>query len=92
MVNLNCSNCWPIAGYTWILMEKDYKGNCKYELMELVKFLSWTFTDPTAKTLANQHGFVPLANTHIGILIPSSPSLLSLFNTLVINCSLQMTP
>jgi len=27
-VNLNCSNCWPIVGWSFLLLRQNYSGHC----------------------------------------------------------------
>jgi hypothetical protein len=50
IVDANCSACWPICGYTYVFLRRDYIGSCAYEIVELERFFNWVYTSDAAAT------------------------------------------
>jgi phosphate transport system substrate-binding protein len=48
-------NTWPIAGYTYIILHDTMKDCAKQQ--NIVKFLSWALTDPSAAKTASDLGY-----------------------------------
>lgn len=58
IVNSKEPDAWPIAGFTYLIVYKDYKDCKKAE--KLVSFIRWALTDPGASARAAKLLYAPL--------------------------------
>ncbi len=58
IVNSKQEAAWPIAGLTYVLLNKDYQDCAKAE--HLLKFWNWALTDADAKTRAGKQLYATL--------------------------------
>ena len=58
IVNSKEPDAWPIAGFTYLIVNKDYKDCKKAE--KLVSFIKWALTDPAASSRAAKLLYAPL--------------------------------
>jgi len=57
LVNLPGTDCWPIAGATYLLLKKDIKGGCKAR--SIVRFLTWCYDE--GGDVALRLNYIPLS-------------------------------
>jgi phosphate transport system substrate-binding protein len=58
IVNSKQPDAWPIAGFTYLIVDKDYTDCKKAE--KLVSFINWALTDPSAQARAAKLLYAPL--------------------------------
>jgi phosphate transport system substrate-binding protein len=58
MVNSKQADAWPIAGFTYLIVNKDYK-DCK-KAQKLVAFVNWALTNSAAASRASKLVYAPL--------------------------------
>jgi phosphate transport system substrate-binding protein len=58
MVNSKQADAWPIAGFTYLIVNKDYK-DCK-KAQKLVAFVNWALTNSAAADRAAKLVYAPL--------------------------------
>jgi len=58
IVNSQQPDAWPIAGFTYLIVNKDYKDCKKAE--KLVSFVNWALSDPAAVERAGKLLYAPL--------------------------------
>jgi phosphate transport system substrate-binding protein len=58
MVNSKQPDAWPIAGFTYLIVNKDYK-DCK-KAQKLVAFINWALTNSAAASRAGKLVYAPL--------------------------------
>jgi len=58
IVNSQQPDAWPIAGFTYLIVNKDYKDCKKAE--KLVSFINWALTDASAIDRASKLLYAPL--------------------------------
>lgn len=58
IVNSKQADAWPIAGFTYLIVNKDYK-DCK-KAQKLVGFANWALTNPAATDRAGKLLYAPL--------------------------------
>ncbi len=63
IVNSKQDGAWPIAGVTYVILNKDYKDCAKAE--KLLKFWNWTLTDADAKARAGKQLYAILPDAAI---------------------------
>lgn len=56
LVNLPGTDCWPIAGATYLLLRKEIKGGCK--ALSIVRFLTWCYDE--GGDIALRLNYIPL--------------------------------
>ena len=56
--NSKRENAWPIAGYTYVILNKDYADCAK--ATKLLSFLTWSITSPEGKAIATKRQFATL--------------------------------
>jgi len=60
IVNSKDPEAWPIAGFTYLIVHKDYKDCKKAE--KLVSFINWALSDAAATSRASKLLYAPLPN------------------------------
>ncbi len=58
IVNSKQPDAWPIAGFTYLIIQKDYQDCKKAE--KIVNFITWALTDPGAADRAAKLLYAPL--------------------------------
>ncbi len=58
MVNSKQADAWPIAGFTYLIVNKDYK-DCK-KAGKIVAFINWALTNSAAASRAAKLNYAPL--------------------------------
>ncbi len=58
IVNSKQADAWPIAGFTYLIVNKDYK-DCK-KAQKLVAFINWALTNSAASDRAGKLVYAPL--------------------------------
>ncbi len=66
IVNSKQDGAWPIAGVTYVILNKDYKDCAKVE--KLLKFWNWALTDADAKARAGKQLYATLPDAAVALL------------------------
>lgn len=70
--NINCSECWPMTGFTYLLIKSDYESlqNCVQSLNGLSKFLRWSYSSQQANQTVFSLGYTMLQRQQYDLISP----------------------
>lgn len=76
IVNSQQPDAWPIAGFTYLIVQKDYQDCTK--AAKIVNFITWALTDSAAANRASKLLYAPLPTD-------VTPRVLAVINTITCN-------
>jgi serine/threonine protein kinase/ABC-type phosphate transport system substrate-binding protein len=75
LLNVNCSLCYPLCSFTYMLLPKDGKDSlCRYKLQGMHEFWTWAFTDSKAAQRATVSQLVLLPKNHHEVVLSALTS------------------